>query len=287
MTVLISRFRPGGNAASRELAATSQPSDTRAAAQAEILSSPNALPREMVEFILEQGMDVQHLGWHLVRWGDAKDDTPGWRAIQQANVIARYGKGRSFLAMYHQMLETLRAQLPGAPELEGWSRDEIARAVEPGVLDGMSIHPGIRKDLELLNNAGALANVEPTDRAHKWILRDSDGLGRFMERGRVDNDRAGVPFDLLGLMHDPADPVDAMNFERNLMNRSFWKLYGFLDRVWREFLEAKGLAMPQDAIEFHAQLWEMLRHRDEVPPSLEPYSWLLSDPGDGERLPLR
>jgi hypothetical protein len=221
----------------------------------------------MVEFILQRGMDIQHKGWDVASEFSVAAGMPiGWRAVAEAELLHRYGTGRSLLLMYHHILETLRARFPGAAELEGWSKEEIASALETGVLEGVRLPSEYKKVLAVLSDVRGLLRREPLSAEHAAILADSDSLGRYIGK-YVSEFVEGM----LALMDVPTDPVRSADFSTNLMNKKFWKLHGFIDRVWMEFLAAKGFAVPQEALEFSAEMWELLRYRDEVPPGIERY----------------
>jgi hypothetical protein len=207
----------------------------------EIMASPNAVPREMVEFVLKHRRGVQHKAWH--------DGTSPWERGPKRKVLERDGMGRSFLAMHHHMIEEMQTHFPGAAQFEGWSKEEIDAAVETGVLEGVQLTEGFRKSLSRLNNI----------QEHLDAFPDSEALGKFLLINAYMNGGQGGLHELMHLeMADENDPVQMMNFERNLLHKSFWKLHGFLDRVWLEFLEAKGTPLPREAIDYQMEMMELL-----------------------------
>jgi hypothetical protein len=181
--------------------------------------------------------------------------------------------------MHHHMLEMLRARFPDARELDGWTKEEIAQAVETGVLEGVRLSKGHRQALATLNDMGEIARVERDD---DDVLAHSDFLGYFIESGNGYWGRHGEPGvhnHLHRSMADENDPVDMMNMRRNLMNKTFWKLHGFIDRAWREFLEARGTVVPRDALDYQAEMMQLLSDPQSAH-GLDQIQWLMPERAD-------
>jgi hypothetical protein len=248
---------------------------------AEILSSPNALPREMVEFMLAHNWGTKHEGWHRIALRQVSGESRGWKAIQDADVLTRYGYHRSFLAMHRHMIEVLKTRFPNATEFDGWTKEEIERAVQTGVLEGVTLSAMYRKTLSTLSNIQTLALVERTSHEEK-IFANSETFGDFIQDDLYDSERYGHHgfHDYMhGELSDENDPVDMRKFSRNLMNKLFWKLHGFIDRVWQEFMDAKGLSVPREVLDYQAEMMELLGD-EQAAPGLERYRWLMPERPD-------
>jgi hypothetical protein len=209
----------------------------------------------MVDFLLGQGMGLAHRGWHMILDFRDPEGRPRWEEMMDAKWLERDGKGTSFLAMHHHMMEMMRARFPNAPELEGWSNEELERAISRRQLEGTSLD-GDGAVLRLLMNTEALAAA----------FDDSEALGRFLLPGgpHQGSARSGFHNRMHSRLSDWMDTVDMGDPGRNLMNRVFWKLHGFIDRVWMEFLEAKGLPVPREQVDYQAKMMELLSYPDET-----------------------
>ncbi len=234
------------------------------------LSSPNALPRAMVELMLERHMGTQHDGWHAIRPFDEFDPDelfegkPGWRAVWEQDIVNRDGWGLAFLAMHHHMLDALGAEFPGAAEFKGWSKDEVNQAIDTSEIDGVSLDADRRRALTILNNIDEHHQLfATTDELGDFVEQESwAGLGEFAVETFGTQ---GIHAIVHGEQADPDDPVDMMNFGRNIMNKKFWRLHGFLDRVWVEYLEASDQPLPVEAMEFQNSIMHMLTDPTKIP----------------------
>jgi hypothetical protein len=230
-----------------------------------LAAQPDALPLEVIQHLDAKGWGIQHLGWHTIRAVDEYNldllnGHPEWAAIEKANEfpsLEQPGAGLDFLAMHWHMRQHLLARFPQhKQQFEGWTRDEIAKAIETGSLDGIELEEGMRRALEVLNNIAQYAKHFP----------DSDSLGRFIEspyEGYEDPEwpeslgSTGIHSDIHVLFAEKDQSlIGMMDFKTNLMSRTFWKLHGFIDRVWGEYLAAKGQSVPHS--ELHEQM-ELMR----------------------------
>lgn len=234
-----------GHKAAHALSATGGPRETMA-------NQP--MPREIIDWLQQRGWGDHHLRWHVERrWDVFAARAPGVIAWAEQQGWARYpvqegmaGNGLEFLAMHRAMIRALEKIFPQHAALfAGWPRvpeqpDDPDNPVPvtdpddpPRPLDVAHVDAAAR----LQDDPGSFATddefgafVETTDRPTV-----DDPLAVSEEPG------AGLHNYLHGRFSDETSPIDMGDPQVNLQNRLFWRLHGWIDRVWAGFREARGL----------------------------------------------
>jgi hypothetical protein len=213
-----------------------------------------ALPDEVVAFERGSGWNCMHREWHNVRklrilLGREADYSraKGWvTPVDPAEGAP--GNGLEFLAMHRVMLSELRARFPEHAELfKGWDAVPTDPADPDNPLPGGAMTPFEAR------MKGALGRL--TDQLASFASDDDYGL--YVETNlrptpdvpwNLATDRStGIHNYLHGRFNDPKSPIRMGNFARNIENRTFWKLHGWLDNRWSALRAAKGLADADDA----------------------------------------
>lgn len=207
-----------------------------------------ALPTEIQSWMDERNWGIHHLEWHQVRNWDrlpqaARDLMTGlgWRRapIQEGEP----GNGLAFLTMHRAMIELLRESFPGQAALfQGWTTPPTDPADPGDPLPGGVLTPFPRVYLDaidrLTNDLGAFASEDALGLYIETSLRPTPGnpFAVSPEPG------AGIHNVLHGRFADSSSPVDMGNPLLNLNNARFWRLHGWIDRVWSGYRAAKGLS---------------------------------------------
>lgn len=193
------------------------------------------------------GWGPMHLQWHTERRWDQLPPAAveyakrqGWaRAARQEGDA---GNGVEFLAMHRAMIELLAEADPsGRSALAGWTAPptDPSDASDPLPNGAMTTF-----DPEMLKALDRIAH-------HLDSFASEDDLGLYIETSfrpaqdqpkmRAADRSAGVHNYLHQRFQDPTSPIDLGNPSTNLMNPRFWRLHGWIDRVWATYRTQKGL----------------------------------------------
>lgn len=176
------------------------------------------------------GWGAMHLEWHTVRRWDLLPETAkayaerqGW--ARAAHQEGEAGNGLEFLAMHREMLQLLVAQDAAArPFFVGWT----APPTDPRDA-GDPVPSGAAFSADML---AALDRVQH----HLDSFASEDELGLYLETAMKSTDRtAGLHNYLHNRFQDPKSPIDMGNPSVNLLNPQFWRLHGWIDRVWADY----------------------------------------------------
>ncbi|HEX2764498.1 MAG TPA: hypothetical protein VHM92_11750 [Allosphingosinicella sp.] len=214
------------------------------------------LPSEIDEYMIARGWPAHHARWHYEQrhdfWrhraaqGDenaaaivAEAEAKGWGRGETQEGAA--GHGLQFLSMHRAMLELLLEAFPQhADFFEGWPTPprDPADPDDP-VPDGAEFPADKAEGVRL---------VETGQRD----FPDEDGYALFLETNieprpddptyRVPDGRRNLHNWLHNRWSDDESPVDIGDPERNLFNARFWRLHGWIDRLWTGYRSAWGLA---------------------------------------------
>lgn len=212
------------------------------------------MPQEIVDWLLQRGWGDHHLRWHVERrWDVFAARAPGVIAWAEQQGWSRYpvqegmaGNGLEFLAMHRAMIRALAKTFPQQAALfTGWPRVP-AQPDDPD-------NPVPVTDPDDPPRALDVAHVDAATRLQDdpGSFFTDDDFGAFVEttdRPTVDDPLAvseepgaGLHNYLHGRFSDETSPIDMGDPQVNLQNRLFWRLHGWIDRVWTGFREAKGL----------------------------------------------
>lgn len=209
------------------------------------------MPSDMLLWMKGQDWNQHHWRWHFARWWDLF--SPADQEVLRQSGVTRAerqegapGNGLDFLAMHRVMIQMLREQFPAhAGLLAGWTRPPTDPHDPENPLPGGNDEPfdqNMRHAVDRLHDQlGAFAS--------------EDGFGHFIQTSRKSQDpEAGVHGYLHNRWADRNSPVDLGAPEKNLGNRIFWRLHGWIDARWTAFRAAKGL--PDDEPGYVAALQE-------------------------------
>jgi hypothetical protein len=204
------------------------------------------MPDEIRAWMDQVGWGMHHLQWHFVRQWDRQPpqarqwaQQQGWRRVEPQE--GQPGNGFEFLAMHRGMLELLREQFKAHAALfAGWPTPPQDPADPNDPVPGGGVAP-FDPDM-----ARAIQRVEKNPQS----FRDDDAFGLYLEtryRPTADNPFAqdsdpstGVHNYVHQRFQDLASPVNMGNPQVNLGNQRFWRLHGWIDRVWSAVRRALG-----------------------------------------------
>ena len=237
------------------------------------MSDPR-LPPEMDAYMQGAGWGEHHDQWHyeqrydfwrhraaqgdagaaeVVAYGDAK----GWgRGPHQEGAP---GHGVHFLAMHRAMFELLAETFPQhRTYLEGWRTPPQAPAdAEDPVADGAAFAAEKAEGVVMVDTRQA-----------EFI--EEDGFALFLETNirptpadptaRTPDLRTGLHNWLHNRWTDPDSPVNLGDPTVNIFNARFWRLHGWIDRLWSEYRRTHGLSHSEPV---HAARIREYRHMME------------------------
>lgn len=235
------------------------------------------LQPEVIEWMEQKEWQEVHFQWHQVRrCGNGGFGTPGGgdfdpcdypELAPDANECENAQDGYEFLVMHRHMLQALRQLWPSHTDLfEGWDQWPAAtdypdllrpyfKEWSQAVLDEAAIADDIENNLDMFADEGE--------------------FGMWIQCGSL---RGGVGASTLhGALHFNGYPQNnqshsVANQRRNLDSFIFWKLHGYIDKVWERYRLAKG-QQPTDADiqqELKAQCQEMDALAISIPGGEEP-----------------
>jgi hypothetical protein len=230
------------------------------------------LQPEIIAWMEKKEWQEAHFQWHNVRrcvsggggfgggfgggGGDASAfnpcDVPA--LLPDANECENAQDGYEFLVMHRHMIQSLKQLFPShADQFEGW--DEWPAAGDYPEL----LRPYFNEwSQQVLQNASILDNIED----NLDMFANEGELGMWFQCGGLSG---GVGTSSLhGALHFNGYPQQnqshsVANQRRNLDSFLFWKLHGYMDKVWERYRVAKGLAPTEEALqtELRAQCLEM------------------------------
>ncbi len=214
-------------------------------AQPAVATLPS-LPASLVKHMQSRGWATMHLQWHTERRWDqlpaaalAYAQRQGWRRAERQEGEA--GNGVEFLAMHRAMIELLADADPAARgALAGWTSPPT---------DPRDAADPLPNDASTPFDANMLAAL---DRLQNQLgsFASEDELGLYIETSfrptagqpmtRAADPTAGVHNYLHQRFQDPSSAVDLGNPSLNLLNPRFWRLHGWIDRVWATYRAQAG-----------------------------------------------
>jgi hypothetical protein len=225
------------------------------------------LQPEVIEWMEENKWQESHFQWHEVRrcGGGGGFGTPPGGAddfepcdypelAPDANECENAQDGYEFLVMHRHMLQSLRQLWPShKDQFEGW--DSWPAATDYPEL----LRPYFRDWADSVLREAAIAdNIEE----NLSMFADEGELGMWLQCGSL---RGGVGANSLhGALHFNGYPQNnqshsVANQRRNLDSYIFWKLHGWIDKIWERYRIAKGLTTTDERLanELVAQCLEM------------------------------
>jgi hypothetical protein len=222
-----------------------------------ITSAPTAsdlpLPDEIIQFERQWNWGCAHREYHETRqWDYIAADTAqpqrlaylqkmNWKraAVQEGAV----GSGLDFLAMHRAMLGTLIDRFPAHASLfSGWTTvPTVSTAADPVPADST------QAGAFWTTMTAAISRLE-TDLGS---FSSEDDLGRFIETQHrpTDADPFARDADKSAGLHtyvhvrfdDAKSPIRMQRFGRNLESETFFRLHGWIDRLWTQWRQLHGL----------------------------------------------
>lgn len=232
------------------------------------------LPQEMDAYMEGAGWGAHHVLWHLEQRYDvyqyraaqgdagaaqtvAYGDSLGWkRAAFQEGAP---GHGVHFLAMHRAMFEILEARFPQhRPLLSGWiTPPQDPTDGDDPVPTGAPFEPA---------KAEGVVVVEQK----QMEFASEDEWALFLEtslRPTAQNPTTNTPDRRTGLhnfLHnrwtDSNSPVNLGDPEFNIFNARFWRLHGWIDRLWSQYRTVHGLPDDPEHLALIASYRHMMEH---------------------------
>ena len=209
-------------------------------------ADPNAMPRDIRDFEQANGWHTMHVKWHVERqWNllSAADRkwAQGQKFVAAALQEGQKGNGLEFMAMHRVMLETLRTKFPKSAALfTGWD------AVPTDPADKANPLPNKAKTAFDADKQAALKKL--TDDIGSFA--SDDELGLFLETslrptasnpGARSTDKSSGVHNYLHNRFADGGTIDLGDPGKNLQNKVFWRLHGWLDARWAAYRAKKGL----------------------------------------------
>lgn len=229
------------------------------------------LQPEIIAWMEENEWQEAHFQWHEVRrcggagggfgggfggggGADEFDPCDYPELAPDANECENAQDGYEFLVMHRHMLQSLRQLWPShTDQFEGWEK-------WPEATDYPELLRPYFKEWSdsVLQEASIADNIED----NLDMFADEGELGMWLQCGSL---RGGVGANSLhGALHFNGYPQNnqshsVANQRRNLDSFIFWKLHGWIDRIWERYRVAKGLTAPDERLsdELVAQCLEM------------------------------
>ena len=245
----------------------------------DVRKDPSAMPGDVLDYIDQQGWLDHHIEWHSVRQWDAFPQYQHeWKAQHWARADVQEGQtgnGLEFLAMHRVMIRKMIAKFPQHADLfAGFAQPPTAcsSSTDPcGDQQGFGgkMDPNMAKAIDTMMN-------------HLDTFKSDDDFGLYVEtarrwsksqpNGKATDASAGVHNYLHVRFGLEKSPVTMLDPSKNLNNRHFWRLHGWIESRWTAFRKLKGLT-EQDpaylaAIAKAEQMFEtsMKAMPGEVPP---------------------
>jgi hypothetical protein len=229
------------------------------------------VPPDIEDFMERNGWLEHHRLWHAARRCKPLS-RPTREQFEEVAVPCNplqegdRGSGLEFLAMHRVMIQDLTSQFPNEQSLhdallEFPLTNEFADSLPSRTVDGMPIgHSRLEAKRDAIRFL--LWSLEKPYRAGS-IFVDDDEIGCFLEtiRNPRPDHSPGNP-DLRGLhafFHElygnrNSSCIDVANFSVNLLNLRFWRIHGWVDRLWQRYRDVLGL--PDSQPEYQAAIWK-------------------------------
>ncbi len=225
-----------------------------------------SVPAPMIAFIRAQGWNCMHRGWHAVRRFNFILSPiekkfvveKGWLTVDPAtNLLINpgvaqeggVGNGVEFLAMHRVMISMLREAVPQYKDtaLAGWQTVSTTGTVdEPLPPNARAFDSFYVTALSRLSSNAGLSQFSSDDEFGAYI-QTKNYPGRGQEYYFVNPDKSAGIHNYLHNRYNvpdlknPAAAVRMSNFARNIENRVFWKLHGWLDGRWTAYRLSRGV----------------------------------------------
>lgn len=218
-------------------------------------TTDRALPDPILQFERHLGWGCVHREYHETRQWDFIANNPNFadrfayvqkmkwtRAAVQEGAP---GSGLDFLAMHRVMLGTLRDRFPEHAHLfEGWSKIPTEATVD----DPLAPNPdGSAPAAFRATMNTAIARLE-TD-LESFVTEDE--LGRYIETqhrptaqdplARSTDNTAGLHTYIHVRFDDYRSAIRMQRFNRNIESETFFRLHGWVDRLWTQWRTAKSM----------------------------------------------
>lgn len=223
------------------------------------------LQPEIISWMEEHEWQEAHFQWHQVRrcgggggfgggGGGGFDPCSYPELAPDANECENAQDGYEFLVMHRHMLQALRQLWPShTDQFEGWD-------AWPKAADYPELLRPYYKDWssDVLSEAAIADNIED----NLSMFANEGEFGMWIQCGSL---RGGVGANSLhGALHFNGYPQNnqshsVANQRRNLDSFVFWKLHGYIDKIWERYRVAKGQAPNDEDLqkEITAQCLEM------------------------------
>ncbi|HTL37818.1 MAG TPA: hypothetical protein VL326_32025 [Kofleriaceae bacterium] len=210
-------------------------------------ADPLLMPKVTVDYLKTHKWGMMHLKWHTERRWDLMPASSldyakqhGWtRSTLQEGMT---GNGIEFLAMHRMMMQMLIEEAPTTKKyFAGWTTPPTdPRDTRDPLPDGAT-DPF---DDTMLMTIDRLEN-------HLDTFTSDDELGRYIETSlrptklqpnrRTTDKSAGIHNYIHNRFADPSSKIDVGDPTVNLQNKRFWRLHGWIDRIWTKYRALKGL----------------------------------------------
>jgi|SRR5580658_7958563 hypothetical protein len=245
------------------------------------------IPKEVSDWMDLRGWGPHHKLWHWERWYDVQPrvrpyvNRHGARAGRQEGDT---GNGLDFLAMHRTMIRVLRQYFPRYDGIwHGW-RDVPTDPDDPADPTDVMPSNGSVRDFSpgMLNSLDRLKH-------HLSDFDNDDELGLFIETQiRSGHFSSDPSIGIHNYLHDrfalnkqkTCDPdigISMLNFFGNIKNQRFWRLHGWIDRVWTRFRDLKGLK--EDDPAYQRALRDQAMPLEEMPDMCSSMDRGAFDPG--------
>jgi hypothetical protein len=240
------------------------------------------LPSEIVQFERQLKWGCAHRQYHETRLWDWLLATPGNEGrIQYAQNMGwtrapiqegATGSGLDFLAMHRAMVGTLRDRFPAYASLfSGWT----TVPTEATAADPLAVVNPLATSAFWDTMKTAIGRLE----TNLASFATEDELGMYIETqhrptdtdplARATDKTTGIHTYVHSRFDDSRSPIRMQRFSRNIESETFFRLHGWIDRLWTQWRTAKGLndatdttygmAMHHACMHMGLMSWDMAR----------------------------
>jgi hypothetical protein len=229
---------------------------------------------EAIQWMEDHQWEAAHFAWHRVRrcpgaGGTICNDGPSKGVTIPTNQECKSdGDGLEFLAMHRHMIQSLKQLWPNHTEMfEGFDKFPQAATDLPEAWRGAWTSFG----------AADLANAKIADEIDKpenYSRFSSEGqFGRWIQCGMPSTQFVVSGSGLHGSLHfkwtpNGNPPHSLGNQESNIDNYMFWKMHGWIDKVWEKYRRATG--KPVDDPELDKVVEDQCREMDTLATYIDP-----------------
>ncbi len=237
---------------------------------------------EVIEWMERNVWQEAHFQWHQVRrcggggfggFGDQGliDPCSYPDMLPEANECENARDGYEFLVMHRHMIQSLKQLWPNHTEqFEGWDKFPSEADYPELLRQYYSEWPdAVKQDADIADNIDQ----------HMDMFADEGELGQWLQCGSL---QGGVGMGSLhGSLHFNGYPQQnqghsVANQRRNLDAYLFWKLHGWIDKVWEKYRIANG--QTPDEPKLRDELIAQCREMDALAALIDP---TLPGPGGG------